>query len=78
MKNNSNKTRGFGLMGIAFVVLFIIKLVFPESISWWIVFVPVFISIGLYVIGIVVLGLLYIIMASKSRKREYKKRLRIL
>ena len=58
--------RGMSLYGTAFIVLALIKLVFPESIDWLIVFVPVFVLVGTYMIGMILLLVGYMYFASNK------------
>lgn len=58
---------GVGFLTLVFIVLFIIKLVFPASISWLTVFIPVFISIGLFIITLVSLFIIAV-LAAKNRR----------
>ena len=55
-----NKSGGIGVLGITQIILITLKLLKLIDISWWLVFIPTYISIGLCVIGllIVVVGLI--------------------
>lgn len=59
----SNSSSGVTLLGVAQVVLLILKLAHLISCSWWIVFLPLEIELGL-----IVLGLLYVLVKALLEK----------
>ena len=56
MSNNSSGG-GVGIGTVIFIVLLILKLAGVISISWWWVFSPILISVGLWIIGLIIIGI---------------------
>lgn len=53
-----NKNRGFGLCDVLTIVFLVLKLVGAIDWSWWWVFSPTLISLGLYVVLLVVAAII--------------------
>lgn len=56
MANNSSSS-GLGLGSVIFLILLILKLLKVITISWWWVFSPLLISLGLWVLGLIFLAI---------------------
>lgn len=56
MANNSSSS-GLGLGSVVFLILLILKLLKVITISWWWVFAPLLISLGLWVLGLIFLAI---------------------
>lgn len=52
---NSKKSQGVGCLGVIQIVLIILKLFKLIDISWWIVFIPSYISFGIIIIGLLLI-----------------------
>lgn len=56
MANNSSSS-GLGLGSVIFLILLVLKLLKVITISWWWVFAPLLISLGLWVLGLIFLAI---------------------
>ena len=56
MANNSSSS-GLGLGSVIFLILLVLKLLKVITISWWWVFSPLIISLGLWVLGLIFLAI---------------------
>lgn len=56
---NINSTGGIGFFGILQIVFIVLKLCKVIDWSWWLVFLPFFISIGIPLIVIAILFIIY-------------------
>ena len=56
--SSSSSSGGMGLLGVLQVIFIVLKVLNMISWSWWAVFIPTFISIGLLVIGVIVILLI--------------------
>lgn len=55
MSDNRNSSGGIGCLGVIFLILLVLKLFGLISISWWWVFSPVFIGLGITLICVLIL-----------------------
>ena len=55
MSDNNNSSRGIGCLGVIFLILLVLKLFGLISISWWWVFSPLFLSLGIALIFVLIL-----------------------
>ena len=62
MKNKTtNTTSGIGILEVIQIILIVLKLFKLINISWVQVFIPSFISVGIFIIALVVLLICYLI-----------------
>ena len=54
MSNNNNSSSGLGISGVLLIVFIVLKLVGVIDWSWWWVLSPLWISIALAIIGIII------------------------
>lgn len=54
--NKSTETHGVSVLGVLLIVFIVLKLVGVISWSWWVVLIPLWISIGLVIIGILAIA----------------------
>lgn len=54
--NKSTETHGVSVLGVLLIVFIVLKLVGVISWSWWVVLIPLWISIGLVIIGILTIA----------------------
>ena len=55
MSNNSSSSSGIGLGGVLFLIFLVLKLIGVIDWSWWWVFSPLLIGLGLFLVGIILL-----------------------
>lgn len=60
----------FGLLQIAFIVLKVTKLI---NWSWWLVFLPAFIKIGIFIIGFFCVLLALVVKEAENDKKAERK-----
>ena len=60
MNNNKTSNSGVSLLGVVQIVFIILKLAGLISWSWWIVLVPLWVSLFLLLIAVLVLLIVYI------------------
>lgn len=61
MNNKVNVSGGIGFPGVLQIVFIVLKLCKVISWSWWIVFLPTLIGLGLTILGLIILGICLII-----------------
>ena len=54
MSNNSNSSRGVGLLGVLQIVFIVLKLCDLIKWRWMVVLIPLWISIGLTLVGLLI------------------------
>ena len=54
--SKNTETHGVSVLGVLLIVFIVLQLVGVISWSWWIVLIPLWISIGLVVIGILAIA----------------------
>ena len=59
--NDSAKSGGMSLLGVLLVIFIVLKLVGVIDWSWWLVLIPLWISLGFFVLGFVIIGAITII-----------------
>ena len=64
--NDSAKSGGMGLLGVLLVIFIVLKLVGVIDWSWWLVLIPLWISLGLFVLGFVIISAIIIIAHLKG------------
>lgn len=67
--NNSSASGGIGILGVLQIIFVVLKCLDLVNWSWWTVLIPSFISIGLFVIAVVILLIAYkdIIFTRKNK-----------
>lgn len=55
MENKTSYSVGTGLLDILLIVFIVLKLVGVISWSWWIVLIPLWIELGIFIIGLIVI-----------------------
>lgn len=62
MKSDSNSSsHGVGVLGVIQIVLIILKIVNVIECSWWMVFIPTYISAGILLLMLIVLLVMILI-----------------
>jgi len=64
--NDSVKSGGMGLLGVLLVIFIVLKLVGVIDWSWWLVLIPLWISLGLFVLVFVIIGAIIIVAHLKG------------
>ena len=64
--NDSAKSGGMGLLGVLLIIFIVLKLVGVIDWSWWLVLIPLWISLGLFVLVFVIVGVIIIIAHLKG------------
>lgn len=59
-KNNSNSNSGIGILGLLQVAFIIMKVAKITDWSWWLVFVPTYIGLGIWAIVLMIIVLIAI------------------
>ena len=54
--SKNTETHGVSVLGVLLIVFIVLKLVGVISWSWWVVLIPLWISIGLVIIGILTIA----------------------
>ena len=54
--SKNTETHGVSVLGVLLIVFIVLKLVGVISWSWWVVLIPLWISIGLVIIGILAIA----------------------
>ena len=57
--SKNTETNGVSVLGVLLIVFIVLKLVGVISWSWWVVLIPLWISIGLFIIGILAFAVLW-------------------
>ena len=58
---NSNSYRGIGFFGLLQVVFIALKVAKVIDWSWWLVFLPIWIEVGIIILLIIILTIIYFI-----------------
>lgn len=53
-KSSSSSSSGIGFFGLLTIVFITLKLLGVIDWSWWLVFIPVYVSIGLFIFWVIV------------------------
>ena len=66
----SSSSSGIGFAGLLTIVFIVLKLLKVINWSWWLVFLPLIISVGLFILLIVVVGIIALVTDQKGRGEE--------
>ena len=53
--SDENSSHGVGVLGVIQIVLIILKIVNVINCSWWMVFIPTYISVGIILVVLIVI-----------------------
>jgi Flp pilus assembly protein TadB len=73
MKNNNSGSAGLGISGVLTIVFIVLKLVKVIDWSWWWVFSPLLIELGLAAV-ILIIGTVVASLRKKRRSKRNSKR----
>lgn len=62
---NKNSSSGIGILGVLLIIFIVLKLLNVINWSWLIVLIPLWISIGIFVVGLLLIITLYLIKKIK-------------
>lgn len=57
MNKKSSSSSGLGLLSVLQIIFLVLKLLKLINWSWWLVFIPTFINIGIMIICLAILGI---------------------
>ena len=69
--NNSSSTAssgGLGVLGVLQIIFIVLKLLDVISWSWWAVFIPFFIGLGLTLLAVIVTFIIILVTHIKAKK----------
>ena len=58
---NKNSSSGIGILGVLLIIFIVLKLLNVINWSWLIVLIPLWISIGIFIVGLLLIITLYLI-----------------
>lgn len=64
--DSETKSGGVSVLGVLLIVFIVLKLVGVIDWSWWLVLIPLWISLGLFVLAFVTIGAIIIIAHLKG------------
>lgn len=67
---DSNRSSGIGILGVLEIIFIILKLVSVINWSWWLVLIPLWIDIGIFVVYLIVYFIAYKHSYNKKDKSE--------
>ena len=70
MKNNNSGSAGLGTSSVLTLIFLVLKLVGVIDWSWWWVFSPLLIELGLVVAILAVVGIVRLIGQSREKRRD--------
>ena len=62
---NKNSSSGIGILGILLIIFIVLKLLNVINWSWLVVFIPLWISLGMFIVGLLIIIAMYIINENK-------------
>lgn len=62
---NGNSSSGIGILGVLLIIFIVLKLFNIINWSWLIVLIPLWISIGIFIVGLLLIITLYLIKKIK-------------
>ena len=62
---NKNSSSGIGILGVLLIIFIVLKLFNIINWSWLIVLIPLWISIGIFIVGLLLIITLYLIKKIK-------------
>ena len=58
---NKNSSSGIGILGILLIIFIVLKLLNVINWSWLVVFIPLWISLGMFIVGLLIMIAMYLI-----------------
>ncbi|MDY6153898.1 MAG: hypothetical protein SPI06_10865 [Terrisporobacter sp.] len=62
---NKNNSSGIGILGILLIIFIVLKLLNVINWSWLVVFIPLWISLGMFIVGLLIIIVMYLINENK-------------
>lgn len=62
---NKNSSSGIGILGILLIIFIVLKLLNVINWSWLVVFIPLWISLGMFIVGLLIIIAMYLINENK-------------
>lgn len=62
---NKNSSSGIGILGVLLIIFIVLKLLNVINWSWLIVLIPLWISLGIFIVGLLLIIAMYLINKSK-------------
>ena len=69
--NNSTASGGIGILGVLQIVFVVLKCLDLVDWSWWVVLIPTFVSIGLFIIAVAIILITYKDILLEVRKNDH-------
>lgn len=63
---NKNSSSGIGILGILLIIFIVLKLLNVINWSWLVVFIPLWISLGMFIVGLLIIIAMYLINENKK------------
>ena len=63
---NKNNSSGIGILGILLIIFIVLKLLNVINWSWLVVFIPLWISLGMFIVGLLIIIAMYLINENKK------------
>ena len=65
MRMNKNSSSGIGILGVLLIIFIVLKLLNVINWSWLVVFIPLWISLGMFIVGLLIIIAIYLINENK-------------
>ena len=65
MRMNKNSSSGIGILGVLLIIFIVLKLLNVINWSWLVVFIPLWISLGMFIVGLLIIIAMYLINENK-------------
>lgn len=62
---NKNSSSGIGILGVLLIIFIVLKLLNVINWSWLVVFIPLWISLGMFIVGLLIIIAIYLINENK-------------
>lgn len=62
---NKNSSSGIGILGVLLIIFIVLKLLNVINWSWLVVFIPLWISLGMFIVGLLIITVMYLINENK-------------
>lgn len=63
---NKNNSSGIGILGILLIIFIVLKLLNVINWSWLVVLIPLWISLGMFIVGLLIIIAMYLINENKK------------
>ena len=63
---NKNSSSGIGILGVLLIIFIVLKLLNVINWSWLVVFIPLWISLGMFIVGLLIIIAMYLINENKK------------